>query len=365
MPDYKNLVIIYYSGTGNAKRTAEWIAMRAGEKGLNTFVMPFYRFLKDPPSVPEGKTLVGFCSATHGFNLPHHFLKLIFGFRAYPGSDVFIVNTRAGMKLSKLFLPGLSGLAQILPAAVLRIKGYRVVAMQPVDLPSNWISLHPGLKQQVVTSMVDHWQKKVDGFSSRLLSGKKTYLPAFISLPFDLLVTPLAFGYYFIGRFIIAKSFYATDLCNDCMLCLKACPTKSIVLKDNRPFWKVTCESCMHCMNFCPQRAIETNHNWFIPLVWVVAAVINPWLASKLLLMLEAHSPWLLTVSPVLITILKWTVMLGLFALTYYIVHYLMHFPIVRKVMRYTSLTRFAFWRRYRIPAHNNAGDSMAADGVD
>ena len=70
MTDYKNLVIIYYSGTGNAKRTSEWIAYRAREKGLNTFIMPFYKFLKEPPGVPAGPTLVGFCSATHGFNPP-------------------------------------------------------------------------------------------------------------------------------------------------------------------------------------------------------------------------------------------------------------------------------------------------------
>jgi ferredoxin len=365
MTGYQNLLIIYYSGTDNAKRTSEWIAMRAGEQGLNTFVMPFYRFLKEPPQLPEGKTLVGFCSATHGFNLPHHFLKLIFRFRAYPGSDVFIVNTRAGMKLSKLFLPGLSGLAQILPAAVLRLKGYPVVGMQPVDLPSNWISLHPGLKPKVVASLVEHWQKKVDGFAERLFAGKRTYLPAFISLPFDLLITPVAFGYYFIGRFIIAKSFYATDLCNDCMMCIKACPTQSLVLKDNRLFWKMTCESCMHCMNFCPQRAIETNHNWFIPLIWVTVAFVNPFIAKTIV---EALGRWLPAALPAgsgIVTLIQWIAMLGIFVLAYLAIHFLMHFTVVRKLMRYTSLTRFAFWRRYRIPARHPAAGSVAADGID
>jgi ferredoxin len=365
MNRYKNLVIIYYSGTGNAKRTSEWMARRAGEKGMNTFVMPFYKYLKDPPQVPEGKTLVGFCSATHGFNLPHHFLKLIIMFRDFPGTDVFIVNTRAGMKISKLFLPGLSGLAQIFPAAVLAVKGYRVVGMQPVDLPSNWISLHPGLKATVVGSMVQRWQRKVDAFTGKILEGEKSYWPAFISLPFDLLVAPISLGYYFIGRFILAKSFYATDLCNDCMLCIKACPTKSLVLKDNRPFWKMTCESCMHCMNFCPQRAIETNHNWFIPLVWVCVAFVNPFLAKTTVEALGRWFPAALPLGSGIATLLQWAVMLGIFVLVYLVIHYLMHFTMVRKLMRYTSLTRFAFWRRYRIPGRKPAGESLAPAGID
>ncbi len=351
MTGYKNLIIIYYSGTGNARRTSEWIATRAKEQGLNTFVLPFYKYLKDPPAVSDGKTLVGFCSATHGFNMPHHFLKLIFRFKAFPKSDVFIVNTRAGLKLSKLFIPGLSGLAQILPAAMLRLKGYHVVAMQPVDLPSNWISLHPGLKSTVVNSMVNHYKEKVDHFAELLLSGKRSYFPALISLPADILIMPIGLGYYFGGRFILAKSFYATDLCNDCMLCIKACPNNALVLKDNRPYWKMTCESCMHCMNFCPQRAIETNHNWFLPLLFVVGLFVNPWIAAMAMMGLEAHIPAMLFLGKWIVMILQLVITLLLFGSTYYLVHYLMHFTFFKKVMRYTSITRAGFWRRYRIPA--------------
>jgi len=347
---YQNLLIIYYSGTGNAKRVSEWIAAKATESGIHTTVVPFWKFVNEPPHDVAGNTLIGFCSATHGFNLPHSFLKLILRFRAFPGSDVFIVNTRAGMKLSKLFLPGLSGLAQILPALILLLKGYHVSAMRPVDLPSNWISLHPGLKNEVVESMVDHWKRKIDRVSEGVFRGERTYWPALVSLPFDLLVVPVGIGYYFIGRFIIAKTFFATDKCNDCQLCLKACPTNSIVLKDQRPFWKLTCESCMHCMNFCPQRAIETNHNVLIPLIWVVAAFINPWIADYSVDLINRFFPGFHSPGTWIIMTLKWAVMLALFTATYFAIHYVMHFRFFRKMMRRTTLTQFRFWRRYKIP---------------
>ncbi|MBE0647112.1 MAG: hypothetical protein IH596_04930 [Bacteroidales bacterium] len=350
MARYQNLLIIYYSGTGNAKRVSEWIGAKAKEEGMNVVVTPFWKFLKEPLPEVGGNTLIGFCSATHGFNLPHSFLKLIFRFRAYPGSDVFLVNTRAGMKIAKLFIPGLSGLAQILPALVLWLKGYHVKAMRPVDLPSNWISLHPGLKKQVVESMVAHWKEKIDRFSAGLFNGKRTYWPAIISLPIDILIIPVALGYYFIGRFFIAKTFFATDRCNDCHLCLKACPTKSIILKDQRPFWKLTCESCMHCMNFCPQRAIETNHNILIPFLLILSILVNPWIANQTVNLSKQLIPDLLFLSPWIIMTLKWVVMIALFTGTYYAIHYLMHFRWFRKLMRWTTITQFRFWRRYKIP---------------
>ncbi len=350
MSRYKNLLIIYYSGTGNAKRVSQWIAEKATEEGIDVFVTPFWKFLKEPLPGLEGNTLIGFCSATHGFNLPHSFLKLIFRFKAFPGSDVFLVNTRAGMKLSKLFIPGLSGLAQILPALILWLKGYHVRALRPVDLPSNWISLHPGLKKKVVESMVKRWKEKIDRFSDGLFEGKRTFWPALITLPVDILLIPIAIGYEFVGRYILAKSFFATDKCNDCLLCLKACPTQSIVLKDNRPFWKLTCESCMHCMNFCPQRAIQTSHNVMIPLFWVLSAFINPLIAIETVDTIQQFVPELHSLSRWITMVLEIIVTIALFTATYWAIHYLMHFWFFRKLMRWTTITQFQFWRRYRIP---------------
>jgi len=349
-PIYQNLLIIYYSGTGNAKRVSEWIIEKSREAGINSYLFSFPQYLKGPLPDLQGKTLIGICSATHGFNLPHSALKMICRFKTAPGSDIFLINTRAGMKLSQLFLPGLSGLAQIFPALVLRLKGYRIVAMRPVDLPSNWISLHPGLKQKVVNSMVQHWKIKVEKFADDLFIGKRTYWPAFVSLPFDLLVAPLAVGYYFVGRYILAKTFFASDKCNDCLLCLKACPTKSIILKDNRPFWKLTCESCMHCMNFCPQRAIETSHGLVIPLVWLLIAIINPFLSKAILAMFSQYLEPVQWFGPTFATFFRWIFAIFLFAGTYYLVHYLMHFRPVWRFMSWFTITRFIFWRRYHIP---------------
>jgi ferredoxin len=353
--NYDNLLIVYYSGTGNSKRVSEWIVQEAQNFGLKTQISSYHQFNPESIAGFKGKTLIGFFSATHGFNMPHSMLKFLFRFKLLKGSDVFIGNTRAGMKLSKLFLPGLSGIAMYFPALILFFKGYKIKAMYPVDLPSNWISLHPGIRRKVIDSMVEHYAKLTKRFASKVLTGKRVFLKSFILLPLDVLVAPIAIGYYFVGRFILAKTFIANYNCTNCGLCMEQCPTKSIILEDNRPYWKFTCESCMKCMNLCPERAIETAHSMVFVLLFLLIALVNPYLSPKLTdLVALLFSGSKLAFESVYFVV-QWSVALVVFYFGYKLLHYLMRFPRINKIITYTTLTTWKFWRRYKIPSNVSA----------
>ena len=346
---YKNLIIYYFSGTGNAKRAAEWFADVARLQGINTIIVNIDRFTEITLPAVEGKTLIGFFSPTHGFNLPPIMLKFIYKFPRRKNTCVFILNTRAGLKLSKLFVPGLSGLAQFFPAMMLFLKGYRIVGMQPMDLPSNWISLHPGVKQKVVTSIFERCERITKKFSERILSGKTKY-KALLSTPFDLAVAPIALGYYFIGRFGIAKTFVASKNCNGCELCFKQCPVNAIRMVDSRPFWTFRCESCMRCMNTCPERAIETAQGFTALIWWLILGVIVPWIAKEFygikIFSMNSES-WQ---AGLLETLAGSEIGLAVVWAGYQVMHYLMRFPYFEKLIIYTSLTKYKFWRRYKAP---------------
>lgn len=347
---YDNLLIIYYSGTGNAKRVSEWIAEDAKERGMKTHICSFHNFSPADISDFSGRTLIGFFSATHGFNMPHSMLKFLFRFKSLQGSDVFIGNTRAGMKMGKLFLPGLSGIAMYFPALIMLLKGYAVKAMYPVDLPSNWISLHPGLRRKVIDSMVTHYERLTKQFSARVLTGQKVFLKSFVLLPLDILVTPLAVGYYLIGRYILAKTFVANYNCNNCGVCIEQCPTRSIILSGNRPYWKFSCESCMRCMNYCPQRAIETAHSLLFILILLLTVLVNPFLSEQVANLVTRWIGYSPMAYEGFYFVLKWTVALLVFYLGYRLMHLLMRIPWVNKLLTYTSLTTWKFWRRYKMP---------------
>ena len=103
-------------------------------------------------------------------------------------------------------------------------------------------------------------------------AGKKVYRGLY-SIPVNLLISPVALGYYVGGEFFLSKTFIANYNCNNCGQCIKECPTSSIKMVGNRPYWKLTCESCMRCLNRCPQRAIEAAHGMATGFMILITAI--------------------------------------------------------------------------------------------
>jgi ferredoxin len=344
MNNWDSLYIYFISGTGNAKASSGWIADEAMKRGMKVVVQQIDRLENITMPDPEEKPLIGFAFPTHGFNAAPIMLRFIAGFPSHLCRHVFLLNTRAGMKLYKLFTPGLSGLALILPAFLLRLKGYRCIGFRPVDLPSNWIPLHPGIKKKVIDSIFIRCERIVRDFADRIFSGEKVWRGLF-SLPVDILISPLAFGYYIAGRFFLSKTFIANYNCNNCGLCIKECPTGSIKFVRNRPYWKLTCESCMRCLNHCPEKAIEAAHGMAVAFYMLIISV-NTWLALFVVVLLNiSPDAWWWKLLTQIIS-LALTVFIP--ALVYIIMHYAMGFKPIKYIIRFTSLTALPFWRRYR-----------------
>ena len=338
-----SLYIYFISGTGNAKISSEWIADEARKRGIKTVVQQIDRLENITMPDPAENPLIGFAFPTHGFNAAPIMLRFMASFPAGLSRNIFLVNTRAGMKLNRLFLPGLSGIALLLPAFILLMKGYRCIAFRPVDLPSNWIPLHPGIRKKVIDSIFTRCEMIVRKFAEKLLSGKKVYTGLY-SLPIDILISPIAFGYYVAGRFFLSKTFIASYNCTNCGLCIKECPTGSIKLVNNRPYWKLSCESCMRCLNHCPERAIEAAHGMAFGF-WLVITAVN---AQAILLLvrlinIQPDTAWIKILAQILSLGLTVFIPAGL----YLLVHYAMGFKPVKYLIRFTSLTSLPFWRRY------------------
>lgn len=349
MERWKSVYIYYLSGTGNARASSYWIAEEAQKRGLKTTVIQTDRLRDIEFPLLNSNTLIGFVFPTHGFNAPHLMLKFIAGFPQGLCRDVFLVNTRAGMKMGKIYLPGLSGLALLLPLFLLWIKGYRIIGIKSVDLPSNWISLHPGLKLKVVESIFQRCEVIVRKFANKILDGDRVY-HALISLPVDLIISPLALAYYIAGRFFLAKTFIANNDCNNCGKCIAECPTASIKIVNNRPYWKLSCESCMRCLNSCPEKAIETAHGMAF-LFWFIYSSLSASLALIFIKLLSINPHfWWWKITSLVISILM---MIVTATILYRFFHYLMGWKPFRNLIRYTSLTTYPFWRRY-IRAKNN-----------
>ena len=339
------LSIYFFSGTGNARNVAGWFAGVASDENIPARTIDIASTGRKNIQPPPPGSLVGFISPTHGFNYPPAMMFFIFRFPRSKGNRAFLMNTRAGLKLSKWFIPGLSGIALWLSALVLLLKGYRIVGLRSIDLPSNWISFHPGVKENVVESIYAHCKGITVKFARKILSGKKVYT-AFRDIIQDLLVSPVSIGYFFVGRFILAKSFYATNACDQCDLCINNCPVKAILTIDKRPFWSYRCESCMRCMNECPKRAIETAHGYLIGIMCLLNIWIMMWFwqGVSAFITIPADNGW----AQAAVTFTRWGVTFVVMVISYRMYHYLLRIPVIRQLFYITSATRYKFWRRYK-----------------
>jgi Pyruvate/2-oxoacid:ferredoxin oxidoreductase delta subunit len=343
---YSNALLYYFTGTGNAEKVAEWFAASAEELNCPSRMIHISSSEAKKISAPGKNVLTGFFCPTHGFNFPPVMIRFILRFPRGRGK-VVIMNTRAGIKLWKLHLFGISGIAQWFAAAVLTIKGYRVVGMRPVDLPSNWIFLHPGLRPVVVRSLYMRCERNVRRFAKKIVQGGKGYR-AMLDIIQDMAVVPIAFGYYVAGRFVLAKSFIASRDCTMCRICVDHCPVHAIRVVDNRPFWTLRCESCMKCINHCPERAIHAAHGLVLGSLYLFFSIIMEATFYRLVNRLPEGALKAILQNGFMELLIGSALLIPFLIVAYRLVHFLMRFRVIERLVIFTSLTLFRWWRRYR-----------------
>lgn len=337
---YRKCIIYYFTGTGNSKNVALWFSRVASENGTDCEIINIAQIDRVQMGNPDPEALLVFVSPIHGFNYPPVMLHFIFRFPK-GRNDVILMNTRAGMLIGKFITPGLTGIAFYFSMLILKIKKYSIKAICPVDLPSNWISVHPGLNRKTVTFIHKKIKERVKKFSLKVISGK-THFRALWEMQ-DILISPVSVLYYFIGRFFFAKTYYASADCNNCDVCVKGCPVKAILKVNNRPFWTFNCESCMKCMSNCPSKAIETGHGF----IAAYALIFYTILIGLFYQFLDRFS--FKVESGLLRMIAESALFLFVLVLWYRIIHFLMGFRFFERIVVYTSLTKYKFWgRRYK-----------------
>lgn len=337
MKPVKNIDIFYFSGTGNAKQIALWFSEFAVKKNIDCKIFNIAKINSLKPESIDPETLILIISPTHGFNFPKITLDFINNFPKGK-NRIILMNTRGGLKIGNYVTPGLSGIAFMLSSLMLKRKGYKIVGQIPFDMPSNWISIHPALNENSVKYLHKKNYERVEKHANKIFSRKTDFL-AHRDLLQDILISPISLGYYIVGRFVFAKSFYANINCNNCGLCVKECPVKAIKTVNNRPYWTFNCESCMKCMNSCPKKAIETAHGLLIS-IWILSSVLLAYLLNNILTIDLESELMTRALSTLSFFIFLW--------IGYKFQHILLRNRFIAKLISFTSLTHYRFWGRYK-----------------
>lgn len=347
MTNPKHFQIYFFSGTGNSKKVVQWISETVTERKNNATSIDINNINRVNSDKPHADSTLFFISPIHGFNYPPVMMHFIMRFPKGK-NKVVLMNTRAGMRIGNWVTPGLTGIAFYFAALILLIKGYKIQAMRPVDMPSNWISVHPGLNKKAIRFLHFKNRSRVKKFTTCIIDGKNSYKPL-IELVQDLAIAPISILYYLYGRFVLAKMYFASNDCNNCGLCIKNCPVKAIKLVSNRPFWTHHCESCMKCVGDCPKKAIEAAHGSI--------AVVSVLFSSVVMVAFYKYFEMLFFELNNLIMqfIVKWGIFFLLLLAWYRLTHFLLRFKFFEKLMVYTSLTKYKFWgRRYKALKDND-----------
>lgn len=240
---YSHVLLHCMSGTGNTWRVASWIRQYAQDRKAHARIetignLPPCETIPDSPN-----SLVGILTPTHGFTAPWMTLRYAARLPRVKHAHAFCLATRAGCKFGPLFTPGVSGSTNFLLALILAWKGYRVRGLLGLDMPSNWIALHPGFKKENADAIIARSEPRAAWFAERLFAGESVWLTRnnLCEFIWGILLFYISMLYLLIGRFFLAKLFFANHRCTGCRLCATQCPVQAIAIigvLNPRPFWK-------------------------------------------------------------------------------------------------------------------------------
>ena len=237
-------VAYYFTGTGNTKHVLEKLKAEWQERGHE---MDLVRILPDTKPALDGyeRIIVGY--PVHGFNAPtpvYRFLKMFPALSKGEQRDIFLLRTSG----EPLKLNHASG---IVPARILKKRGYAVVGEFYHVMPYNIIFRHP---DGMVARMEACSNLKIVRDADDLEAGRGWRAK----------VNPIRRAFSFMVRIehpsmpAIGRGFHVKKkLCVGCGKCAKECPRGNITMKDGKPKFGGHCVGCMACAFLCPKDAVR------------------------------------------------------------------------------------------------------------
>lgn len=233
-------MILYFSGTGNSRYTAECLATILEDEIVSLGARIRAR---DCSSLISAKPWV-FVAPIYGWRIPRLVAEHLSQTQWQGNRQAYFVVTCGD---------GAGNAARYAQKLCQEINlDFR--GLQEVVMPENYIALFHAPSRQREERIVADALPVIAQVAAHIGSGRPIQgrTPGCVGRLQSSVVNP---AFY---RFIIkAKPFFATQACTGCGVCVQLCVCDNIRLQNGRPRWGKRCTHCMACINVCPVAAIE------------------------------------------------------------------------------------------------------------
>lgn len=255
-------MIIYFSGTGNSRFVAEFMAEKLSEEIVDS--LELIKAGKTPEYFSEKPWV--FVAPTYGWRIPKVFEEFIRSLKLEGSKDAFFVltcgsDTGGAGRLLSLLCQDLD----------LHYRGLLEVVM-----PENYLALFSVPSVEKSRKIVKKALPVIENGISLIRLDRD--FPIIKDSKADALKSGFA-NRFFYNKLVKDKKFHTTDKCISCGKCVELCPLNNITMevqaegldKDGnanidghkgsgskmRPKWNGNCTHCMRCICYCSEEAIE------------------------------------------------------------------------------------------------------------
>lgn len=233
-------MILYFSGTGNSRACAQWLADTLGDDCRDVF-----SFIRDGIAGEfVSQTPWVFVSPTYSWRLPRVFVDVLRTSRLSGARDAYFVMT-CGEDI---------GAAPRYNRALCTRLGLRCRGTLPVVMPENYIAMFSAPTPEEARPILAAARPTLERAAACIRQGSD--FPEGKVGTLDRLKSGLVNDLFY--RFQVKdRPFTVSDACISCGKCERDCPLGNIRLEGGRPVWGGRCTHCMACICGCPTAAIE------------------------------------------------------------------------------------------------------------
>lgn len=238
---FKNIQIIFFSGTGGTKKVSEELRDRFIKNEIDVELIEVFKPFK---FVEKKYDLLIVLFPVYAFNAPYLFLDYIKNLPNSYNSKAAVISISGGGEV----FPNLACRNETIH--ILEKKNHNVFYENMVKMPSNFFA-ESSLEE--IKEITSRFSDNVDEIFTDVSSGKfKRMKISFI----DLIISKIC-KIEVIGGKIIGKHIKVSKKCIMCKKCQNSCPTGNIEIDDSGFKFNNNCVLCMKCFYGCPVNAIK------------------------------------------------------------------------------------------------------------